>query len=1198
MHLKKKKGVQRVFAGMLAMATAFTMQPHMLGGVHIVQANTTAKIASTISTKNANKFSWDNANVYFLLTDRFNNGDKSNDHAYNRGLDQNGNVLNYNDKGATFHGGDFKGITDKINEGYFTDLGVNALWISAPYEQIHGYVIGGDGSESYAHYSYHGYYVLDYTDTDKNFGTAEEFKTLVDTAHKHGIRIVMDIVMNHSGYNTIYDMNEYGFGTLKSGWQDAYFRTSGINNSTYHGVIDYESSSTDWSKWWGTNWVRSGLPGYTQGGSSNQLMNPSGLPDFKTESTSTVSIPTFLKNKWTKEGRYNEEVSKLNSYLSSHNMSMTVRNCITYWLQSWVREYGVDGFRCDTAKHVEYASWKTLKNACVEALDDWKSKNPDKALDDSKFWMTGEVWDHGVYKDDYYTQGGFDSIINFSTQGAGLLSKNRVAGTYQGFADSINSDPDFNVLSYISSHDSVLTRGNSIYNGSAFLLCPGAVQIYYGDESDRPYDNTAAANGQHNLRSDMNWDSMNQETLAHWQKVGTFRNNHIAVGAGQNAALETNDGVAFSRTYTNTAKDISDKIAACIGCTSNTDVTIDVSSLWADGQYLVNAYDYSCAVVTNGKVTFNSGANGTILIEEPDGMPLASVVGNSEFRGTQSVTLSLSGADYAKVSVDGAKKFIAHDGDSFTIGETAYPGDVVKVQVEATNEHGTRTATFSFNKLEEEIIPTSEVPTPTPSQTVTPSSEPSLSPSPVVSDEPVLVEDTVYVKADFVPYVYAWKGSSTALAGSWPGTKMTQTENGYYKLSLGTYDDYNVVINNGSGSQTKDITGLQGGTWITVKSNMSYTIDKQVKSEIPASSKDVLYVEAAEAPYVYAWKGSSTALAGSWPGTKMSEKNAEGYYVLDLNSTDDYNVVLHNGSGKQTKDITGLKAGTWIKLNSDMSYTVVKTGGSSTDPTPAVSTSPVTPSPSASATVQGTGKHTFTFKVASSTGAAPTIYIWDDTKCYTNAFPGTKMTEKDGDYYVMTLKSDSTALNCIVSYGNSSTQSSDITGITGTVTITNEGSTFKDCKVEKSAPVESNYSKLKATTRSIKNLTAENFTTESYNAVYAFVSEADALIALGEDNADKASIDALLAKEKAAIASLQLAKPVVNTIRSGATTISGTAAYGSTVTVTVNDKTYTAVADDITGTWSVSVSSVRTGNTVKVACTLDAYLSNNITLTV
>lgn len=250
-------------------------------------------IVSASSTAADDNFTWDNASVYFLLTDRFKNGNTSNDHSYNRGLDKNGNVVSGIDTRGTFHGGDFAGVTQAINEGYFDDLGVNAIWISAPYEQIHGYVVGGNENPSYAHYSYHGYYVLDYTQTDANFGTAEEFGTLVDTAHEHGIRVIIDIVMNHSGYNSLYDMDEYGYGTVKSGWDDYYSTHQNVNNADYHSYIDYETSAADWANWWGADWIRCGVAGYTAGGGDNLTMSLAGLPDFKTESTATVGIPNI-----------------------------------------------------------------------------------------------------------------------------------------------------------------------------------------------------------------------------------------------------------------------------------------------------------------------------------------------------------------------------------------------------------------------------------------------------------------------------------------------------------------------------------------------------------------------------------------------------------------------------------------------------------------------------------------------------------------------------------------------------------------------------------------------------------------------------------------------------------------------------------------------------------------------------------------
>ena len=149
-----------------------------------------------------------------------------------------------------------------------------------------------------------------------------------------------------------------------------------------------------------------------------------------------------------------------------------------------------------------------------------------------------------------------------------------------------------------------------IYQGSAFQLLPGAIQIFYGDETNRPLINALE---DHNLRSDMNWSSLDKNLLAHWQKVGKFRSNHVAVGAGAHANLTTTSGAAFSRTYNKNG--VTDSVAACIGASNNTNVTITVGKTFAEGATVRNAYDGKTATVSGGKVTFNSGANGTILIE-------------------------------------------------------------------------------------------------------------------------------------------------------------------------------------------------------------------------------------------------------------------------------------------------------------------------------------------------------------------------------------------------------------------------------------------------------------------------------------------------------------------------------------------------------------------------------------------------------
>lgn len=141
----------------------------------------------TVSSNQETPFVWEGANLYFLLTDRFNNGDTTNDVNFNRAKETG--------KLRGFEGGDIKGITQKINEGYFTDLGINAIWMTPIVEQIHGGTNEGTGTT----YGFHGYWTKDWTAIDPNFGTKEDLKILVETAHSKGIRVLFDAVINHTG---------------------------------------------------------------------------------------------------------------------------------------------------------------------------------------------------------------------------------------------------------------------------------------------------------------------------------------------------------------------------------------------------------------------------------------------------------------------------------------------------------------------------------------------------------------------------------------------------------------------------------------------------------------------------------------------------------------------------------------------------------------------------------------------------------------------------------------------------------------------------------------------------------------------------------------------------------------------------------------------------------------------------------------
>ena len=306
-------------------------------------------------------FTWNNALIYFVVTDRFANGNTSNDNSYGRkNPDASGHPT------ATFHGGDIKGLTKNLD--YIKSLGMNAIWLTAAYEQSHGWT-GGGKNGNFQHYAYHGYYALDFTSLDANMGTVDEFREFVTEAHKRGIRVIMDVVMNHSGYATLKDMCDFGFGVRSDGKNACEEWTPGSGES-YHNKPISEAADSRWDSWWGANWLRFGA--YGGCGSDDLTTCTSFLPDFKNEPNgSSVNLPTFLVNKWqTADAAHDIPAAK-----AYREGNMSVADFEAHWLASWVEEFGIDGFRCDTAKHVEKATWGKLKKYSNEALAKWRANH-------------------------------------------------------------------------------------------------------------------------------------------------------------------------------------------------------------------------------------------------------------------------------------------------------------------------------------------------------------------------------------------------------------------------------------------------------------------------------------------------------------------------------------------------------------------------------------------------------------------------------------------------------------------------------------------------------------------------------------------------------------------------------------------------------------------------------------------------------
>lgn len=151
---------------------------------------TTAQV--TVKERDNDGFDWDEAVIYFAVTDRFFDGDSSNNDAYGTG--------NYAPaEGSMYHGGDLAGLESKLD--YLQNLGVNTVWITPIVENIED-TLDCDGYDGQHNSGYHGYWASDFTQLNKHLGTQEELQELIDALHARGMKLMVDVVLNHAGYST------------------------------------------------------------------------------------------------------------------------------------------------------------------------------------------------------------------------------------------------------------------------------------------------------------------------------------------------------------------------------------------------------------------------------------------------------------------------------------------------------------------------------------------------------------------------------------------------------------------------------------------------------------------------------------------------------------------------------------------------------------------------------------------------------------------------------------------------------------------------------------------------------------------------------------------------------------------------------------------------------------------------------------
>lgn len=263
------------------------------GNVHEGEAS--IEVATRTFSGKKDDFDWDEARIYFMLTDRFHNGDAFND-------DPNG--ANYDTSHLeTYHGGDFKGIIEKLD--YLEALGINTIWITPIVDNINWDLRHDkDGSQ----FAYHGYWAKNFSALDEHLGDIQTFQELLEKAHDRGIKVMVDVVLNHTGYGLKENDPSIGLGIPN-------FPTD-ADRARFSGML----------RDGGTDTIRGEL---------------AGLPDLKTEEDAVRRQIIEWQTDWLEKAKTD-------------------------------RGDTIDYFRVDTVKHVEHTTWKAFKNALTEIKPDFK----------------------------------------------------------------------------------------------------------------------------------------------------------------------------------------------------------------------------------------------------------------------------------------------------------------------------------------------------------------------------------------------------------------------------------------------------------------------------------------------------------------------------------------------------------------------------------------------------------------------------------------------------------------------------------------------------------------------------------------------------------------------------------------------------------------------------------------------------------
>ena len=836
-------------------------------------------MATDVFTSNRTDFR--DESIYFMMTTRFYDGDPSN------------NVLCWDNQEAQKSTkdpcwrGDFQGVIDKLD--YIKALGFTAIWITPVVQNASGY-------------DYHGYHASDFSKVDCRYQSGDGkksgdvmFQELIDKAHAKGIKIILDIVLNHTGnfgeehfckefdrdtrlrnqadINACMIPNLETLGSDYPGLQPGYQyqrrlammkNTDGQNHDTHNYWHHFGNFNWDLpNRWWAQiagdcvdlNTENNTVAEYLINCYGNFIKM--GVDGFRIDTSGHISRLTFCKQfipqfaalgKQYEDKRLNKAPFFMYGEVCARFGSVQYRNQdnLSPYYYTWKAPKdlmdGFDGSQSYWDTQEIYDSGTGYDAKLMPLCEKDKADSPES---NNTFMLNG-AW----HEPDYSQSSGFNVIdfplhYNFSNAGSAYgLAKS---------GDMKYNDATFNVV-YVDSHDYGPQPNDGVRFGgsdaqwaenlSLMFTFRGIPCLYYGSEvgfrrgsvidkgPNGPLSNTGRAYFGGYITGDVEASdfgeykasgnvaaSLNHDVAQHLIRLNKIRQAVPALRKGQwtdEGCTPAKGGIAFKRAY----KDSYALVALNGGATftdcpagtytdlvtgktyTGSTITVDAPNNqgqvrvlvkdWTDGKLIDDgAFIYETAAQHKGGQDYDGNQEaGTTWVDETPLQPVSvslSPAGGSFRTNTVTVTAELSeDALSGWYQIEGQDKVDLTPGKpaNFTIGEDMDFNQTKTVTWSATSSEGEKTGKVTYTKVD----PNAAI--------------------------------TVYVKADKAPYIHAWTTGvgGKNLTGAWPGKVMKGPEEidgaKYWTYDFDNVESFNVILNNGSGAQSGEISGITGDTYL------------------------------------------------------------------------------------------------------------------------------------------------------------------------------------------------------------------------------------------------------------------------------------------------------------------------------------------------------------------------------------------------